>query len=94
MFGVAKGANTRAAVAGRVVAYHGLAAGITDGMVAEVNAEFGKPNDIESGICHRYAWHAVTAGCQSSRTLPMVVGPRRCERDHRLSKPTHFDFYV
>ena len=57
--GVNPNATTRALVAGRVLARHGHAAGVTDAMVAEVDAEFGKANAVESEIHLRNAYHAI-----------------------------------
>jgi hypothetical protein len=57
--GVAPTARTRAYYAGVVIRRHGQAAGVTAAMVAELNAAYGKPNDTESEICLRNAWHAL-----------------------------------
>lgn len=57
--GVNPRAVTRALVAGRVLARHGHAAGVTEAMVAEVDAEFGKANAVESEIHIRNAYHAI-----------------------------------
>lgn len=60
-FGVNPTAVTRAGVAGRVIAAHGITHGITTAMVAIVDATFGVANATESGICLRNAWHAIAA---------------------------------
>lgn len=57
--GVNPNATTRALVAGRVLARHGHAAGVTEAMVAEVDAEFGRANKVESEIHLRNAFHAI-----------------------------------
>lgn len=57
--GVNPNATTRALVAGRALAKWGHARGIQPGMVAEVDAEFGKPNAVESEIHLRNAYHAI-----------------------------------
>jgi hypothetical protein len=59
--GVAAGMKTRAGCAGAVVAKYGLAAGVTDAMIAEVDKAYGRPNPTESSICTRNAFHAITA---------------------------------
>jgi hypothetical protein len=55
--------RTRAACAGTVIAKRGHAAGVTEAMIREVDKMFGKPNDVESAICLRNAWHAINAYC-------------------------------
>ncbi|QDS91886.1 hypothetical protein FF011L_06220 [Roseimaritima multifibrata] len=50
--------RTRPYLAGVVVAKHGLAAGVTDAMVAELDAAYGKPNPVESKFCLKNAHHA------------------------------------
>ncbi len=57
--GVNCNATTRALVAGKVLAKYGHAGGVTEAMIAEVDAEFGKPNAVESGIHLRNAYHAI-----------------------------------
>lgn len=52
---------TRPYLAGQIIARHGLAAGVTDAMVAELNEAYGKPNDVESTFCLKNAWHACRA---------------------------------
>jgi len=51
-------AVTRPYMAGVIIGKHGLDAGITDAMVAELNAAYGKENDGESLFALRNAWHA------------------------------------
>lgn len=51
--------KTRAFCAGQVVAKHGIKAGITDAMVAEVNELYGKDNDAESMGRLKNVWHGV-----------------------------------
>lgn len=55
-FGVSKTARTRPYFAGQIVARHGYDAGVTAGMVEELDAAFGKPNLTESNICLRNAF--------------------------------------
>ncbi len=51
---------TRPFVAGQIIKRHGgLAAGVTDAMVAELDKEYGKVNPTESMFCMRNAWHAI-----------------------------------
>lgn len=50
--------RTRPYLAGVIVAKHGLAAGITDAMVAELDKAYGKPNPRESAFCLKNAHHA------------------------------------
>lgn len=50
--------RTRTYLAGTIVAKHGLAAGVTDAMVAELDVAYGKPNPTESRWCLKNAWHA------------------------------------
>ncbi len=57
--GVAPNSRTRAYFAGVVVARNGLAAGITDAMIAEVDALYGDANTIESSGRLRNAWHSI-----------------------------------
>lgn len=52
---------TRPYLAGQIIGKHGLAAGVTDEMVAELNNAYGKPNDVESMFCLKNAWHACRA---------------------------------
>lgn len=59
--GVSANARTRAYYAGLVIKRHGHAAGVTPAMVAEVDAAYGKPNQVESEICLRNAWHVLRA---------------------------------
>jgi hypothetical protein len=65
--GVAPAAKTRAYYAGVVIGRHGHAAGVTAAMVAEVNEAYGKPNDEESEICLRNAWHAIRGYVEAVR---------------------------
>lgn len=51
--------NTRPYIAGKIIAKHGLEAGVTKEMVAELDAEYGQANPRESQFCLRNAWHAV-----------------------------------
>jgi hypothetical protein len=53
--------KSRAYVAALVMLRHGLAAGITQEMVDEVNELYGTTNDIESKGRLRGAWHALRA---------------------------------
>ena len=50
--------RTRPYLAGVIIAKHGLAAGVTDAMVAELDAAYGKPNPRESQFCLKNAHHA------------------------------------
>ena len=50
--------RTRPYLAGKIIARHGLAAGVTDAMVAELDEAYGKPNPTESRWCLKNAWHA------------------------------------
>ena len=59
--GVATNAKTRAGAAGAVIAKHGLTAGVTAAMIAEVDKTYGKPNETETAICLRNAWHAISS---------------------------------
>ncbi|WP_152099010.1 hypothetical protein [Lacipirellula parvula] len=52
-------ATTRALAAGHTLGRHGHAAGVTDAMIAEVDAEFGKANPVESEIHLRNAYHVI-----------------------------------
>ena len=51
--------QTRPYFAGVVVKRHGVAAGVTAAMVAEVDELYGSPNPRESQFCLKNAWHAV-----------------------------------
>ena len=53
--------RTRTYLAGAIIAKHGLAAGVTEEMVAELDAAYGKPNPSESQFCLKNAWHACRA---------------------------------
>lgn len=50
---------SRPHIAGKIIAKHGLAAGVTPAMVAELNATYGKENDTESWFTLRNAWAAI-----------------------------------
>jgi len=50
--------KTRPYIAGKIIAKHGLAAGVTKEMVVELDAEYGHDNPAESLFCLRNAWHA------------------------------------
>ena len=50
--------RTRPYLAGTIIAKHGLAAGVTDAMVAELDEAYGKPNATESQFCLKNAFHA------------------------------------
>ncbi len=50
--------RSRPYLAGVIIAKHGLAAGVTDAMVAELDEAYGKPNPTESTFCLKSAWHA------------------------------------
>lgn len=50
--------KTRPYLAGAIIAKHGLAAGVTDAMIAELDEAYGKPNPIESRFCLKNAHHA------------------------------------
>jgi hypothetical protein len=50
--------RTRTYLAGTIIAKHGLAAGVTEEMVAELDAAYGKPNSSESQFCLKNAFHA------------------------------------
>jgi hypothetical protein len=52
---------TRAFYAGQVITKHGLEAGVTQDMVAEVDELYGKDNPVESLYRLRDAWHAIRA---------------------------------
>ncbi|MCH9652593.1 MAG: hypothetical protein K0U86_08670 [Planctomycetes bacterium] len=51
--------KSRSFYAGQVIAKHGLAAGVTDAMVVELDTAYGAPNPRESLFCLRNSWHAV-----------------------------------
>ncbi len=51
--------RTRPYLAGTIIAKHGLAIGVTDAMVAELDEAYGKPNPTESQFCLKNAWHTV-----------------------------------
>ena len=53
--------RTRTYLAGTVVRKHGLAAGVTPAMVAELDTLYGKPNPTESRWCLKNAYHACRA---------------------------------
>jgi len=55
--------RTRPYLAGMVVARHGLKAGVTPEMVAELDEEYGKVNPVESTWCLKSAWHAARGYC-------------------------------
>jgi hypothetical protein len=59
--GVATNAKTRYYHAALIIKQHGHAAGITPGMVDELDAAYGKPNKVESEIALRNCWHALRA---------------------------------
>jgi len=50
--------RTRPYLAGTIIAKHGLAAGVTDAMVAELDEAYGKPNPTESQFCLKNAFHS------------------------------------
>ena len=50
--------RSRPYFAGVIVAKYGLEAGVTDEMVAELDAAYGKPNPTESRYRLKDAWHA------------------------------------
>ena len=50
--------RTRPYLAGTIIAKYGLAAGVTDAMVAELDETYGKPNPTESKFCLKNAFHA------------------------------------
>ena len=52
---------TRPYLAGQIIREHGLAAGVTDAMVAELDDAYGKPNPTESRYRLKDAWHACRA---------------------------------
>lgn len=58
---------TRAFYAGQVVTSRGLAHGITEDMVAEVDELYGKENPVESLFRLRDAWHAIRAYATASK---------------------------
>ncbi|RYD76614.1 MAG: hypothetical protein EOP84_16645 [Verrucomicrobiaceae bacterium] len=49
--------RSRPYLAGKIIAKYGLAAGVTDAMVAELDEAYGKPNPIESAFRLKDAWH-------------------------------------
>jgi len=53
--------RTRPYLAGAIIAKYGLAAGVTEAMVAELDEAYGKPNPTESQFCLKNAWHACRA---------------------------------
>lgn len=53
--------RTRPYLAGAIIAKHGLTAGVTPAMVAELDETYGKPNPRESQFCLKNAWHACRA---------------------------------
>jgi len=59
--------NTRAYLAGRIIAKYGLAAGVTDAMVAELDIEYGVPNAVESRARLKNAWHAFRAFTEATK---------------------------
>ena len=50
--------RTRPYLAGKIIAKYGFTAGVTEGMVAELDAAYGKPNPTESQFCLKNAFHA------------------------------------
>ena len=50
--------KTRPYIAGVIIAKHGLAAGVTNEMVAELDEQYGHANPAESLFCLRNAWHS------------------------------------
>lgn len=48
---------TRPYLAGQIIKKHGLAAGVTDAMVAELDAAYGRANPTESRYRLSEAWH-------------------------------------
>jgi outer membrane biosynthesis protein TonB len=50
---------TRPYLAGQIIAKYGLAAGVTDDMVSELDDAYGKVNPAESLFTLRNAWHAI-----------------------------------
>lgn len=51
--------RSRPYLAGIVIKKHTRAAGITEVMITELDAAYGKPNPAESLFCLRNAWHAI-----------------------------------
>lgn len=51
--------KSRSFYAGQVIARHGLAAGVTDAMVVELDMAYGVANPRESLFCLRNSWHTV-----------------------------------
>ena len=50
--------RTRPYLAGLIIARHGIAAGVTNAMVEELDEAYGKPNPTESTWCLKNAWHS------------------------------------
>jgi|GEM_PF-2636926 len=50
--------RTRAYLAGQIIKKHGITAGVTDAMVAELDEAYGKANPTESRYRLSDAWHA------------------------------------
>ena len=51
--------RTRGYVAGQLIKKNGLDAGVTPELIAELNAEYGKPSDEMSEWLLKAAWHAL-----------------------------------
>jgi len=51
--------RTRPYLAGTIIAEHGLEAGVTEAMVAELDDLYGKTNPAESLFALRNAWHSI-----------------------------------
>lgn len=59
--------KTRPYLAGVIIAKHGMDAGITEAMAAELDTAYGKKNPTESLFCLRNAWHAVRGHADQSK---------------------------
>lgn len=57
--GVREGSRSRPYLAGIILKKHGIDSGVTEEMVAELDAAYGKPNPRESKFTLRNAWHCV-----------------------------------
>lgn len=63
--GVAVNAKTRYYFAAKIIKKYGLEAGVTDAMIAELDAMYGKaPNVVESSIALRNAHHTLRSAAE------------------------------
>lgn len=60
-------AVTRPYCAGKIIAKHGLDAGVTPEMIAELDEAYGKENPTESTFCSKSAWHAIRGYLEATK---------------------------